>query len=384
MIYVMLLLAICSLLGIAYNKQTNNSIFKDNIIEYKKNNNVANLMFIIILIIMILFAGLRTVGNDTGNYIVSFKTKIPSTLSGIKETDWTIGSNPLFYIYRVLIKSLISTNPHVFIFFTAIIVTTSYLLFIKKYSVDFGFTLFILIAFTVYAFTMAAIKQTLATAIAIWSIPLFVNKKKILKPSILILIAMLIHPYVLIFFATPFFTKNIWDRRTWMLLLVTIIIGIFFTEFTEGILGIAEELGDSGYDESSFTNSTGMSLFRVAVYLVIPALSFLYKENIRKTDNKFFFTCINLSFISAAFMVISSFGGAILLGRMGNYFDIINCLSFAIILKCGIIDQNEKSIIYIISLVCFIYFYYTYFSKYLNGDWMYDFYQHIPLSDLFK
>ena len=386
MIYVMLLLAICSLLGIAYNKQTNNSIFNDDIVEYRKSNSLSSFIFIAILVIMILFSGLRTVGNDTGLYVIMFQTDVPDRLVEIKNINWTIGANPLFSAYRIIIKSLISTNAYVFIFITAILVTTSYLLFIKSKSVDFGFTLFLLIAFTVYAFTMAAIKQTLATAIAIWCIPLFVEKNKKILPSILILVAMLIHPYVLIYFATPFFTKNIWDKKTWLILIITVLIGIFFTQFIEGVLDIAEGLGDSEYKEEHFSSDTSVNIFRVLVYLVPPILSFLYKNNIKKINNKFYFACINLSIISSCFMTIASFGGAILLGRMAAYFDIINCLTIVIILRYGVINKKERSFMCIFAIIGYIYYYYTFYTKNLNGvngDWFVDFYEHISLWELF-
>ena len=78
--------------------------------------------------------------------------------------------------------------------------------------------MFLFLAFTVYAFTAAAMKQTLATAIAIWAMPQFLSGKK-LKATLIILLAMLIHPYVVIYFVAFFASKTIWDKKTFFMIL---------------------------------------------------------------------------------------------------------------------------------------------------------------------
>ena len=389
MIYVLALLLVCSLLGVAYTKEKQLVAVKNENLqrgEKRKTTFWANAAFAVLLVILILFSGLRTVGNDTATYIKSFVNKVPDSLSALKEVDWSLGANPLFQIYQIFIKSCISDNPYVFVFITAILVCTSYLFYLKKYSENFGFSVFLLIAFTVYAFTMAAMKQTLAISIAIWTVPMF-SKKRFLVPALLIVVAMLIHPYVFIFFAAIFLGKNIWDGRTWIILILTILVMLFFSYFMESALDFAAGLGDSEYDASWFSADTGVSIFRVAVYLVVPVMSWIYRKNLRAAGNTLQYTFLNMSIISSCFMILASVGGANMFGRMANYFDIINCFSIVIILKYGATNARDRNIITAVAVVGFCVFYFMYFRKYLvafGGNWLYDYYRHTSFLRLFQ
>lgn len=377
---VFVLLAVCSVMGYFYTRLTKPVLAGDGSIIKKNKNAFATLLFIAILCTLVCFSGLRTRMNDTANYIQAFIEKIPSSLAGIKNIDWSIGANPLFGIYRIIIKSLISESSHIFIFITSCIVTTSMLLFIKKYSLNFGYSLFLFLTFTVYAFTMAAMKQTLATAVAIWALPQFFGGKK-LKSAIIILIAMLIHPYVIIYFAVFFASKTIWDKKTFFMISIALLFSLFYETFLTGILGLTSSIGDE-YDLELFT-SGGVNVLRIAVYLVTPLLSFIYRKDIRKNADDMSLVAINLSVISAIFMALASLGAANMFGRMANYFDIFQCLALPVIFKYGLKTRNERLLIGTISIICFTYFYYTYYSKYLTWNTN-CFYNHISFWDMLK
>ena len=97
---------------------------------------------------------------------------------------------------------------------------------------------------------MAAMKQTLATAIGIWAIALYIRGKRVL-PALVILFAMMIHPYVLIFFTIYFMSKNIWDYRSLILIIIALIAGFFFTNIVDRLMDLSSALGDE-YDMSLF------------------------------------------------------------------------------------------------------------------------------------
>ena len=72
-----------------------------------------DIYLIILLVFLILFAGLRTSYNDTGNYIVGFNTSV-----GIREflshsENLQPLNNPLFYGFQALIRSF-TDNVNVF------------------------------------------------------------------------------------------------------------------------------------------------------------------------------------------------------------------------------------------------------------------------------
>ena len=386
MVYVLALLLFCSLIGSGCETK-NISMINPRENESVKSKVGDVLLLSLLLITLVVFSGLRTVGNDTALYIKSFTTKTPDSLSAIPQVDWAIGSNPLFTIYSILIKVLISSNPQVFIFISAIIVQVSLVLFMRKYSADFGFALFTYIAFTVYAFTMAAMKQTLATAIAIWAVPMIATGKKLL-PLILILVSALIHPYVVIILVAFLFRDNVWDKKTAIVLTITIVISIFLQPFLEGVLNITSEIGDK-YDVDFFAEGTGVNLLRVAVYCVVPIMAFVFRDRIRKLNNNFYFICINLSIVSMCFMFLGLFGGANMFGRMANYFDIFYCVSLTILLKYGTTNSQDRTIIILVAIFAFCFFYYTFYKKNLNAEqytssWISDFYKHVSILELFK
>lgn len=381
MLEVFVLLIFCSSMAYLYARSRESSLVIGNdyevAYEQRINHYASQIVFVVIGIVMALFAGLRTTMNDTQVYLENF-SEMPNTLAGISSIDWTVGANPLFNIYQIIIRSLISHNGYVFLLISSCIIVLSYLLFLKKYSVDFGFCLFHLIAFTVYAFTMAAMKQTFATAIAIWAIPEMIKGKK-LKPVMLILLAMLIHPYVVIYFVAFFVSDNIWNKKIYIFMMAAFIGKFFFLQILDILLNFSTLFGDD-YMADLFEGK--MSIFRVLVYLVVPVLSFVYRNNIRKNGDKFSFVCVNLAIVSACFAILASSGGAIMIGRMANYFGIFQSLALAVIFEYGIKNKHVH-LLKIVSIACFCFFYYTYYSKYtleLGGC----VYNHITLLELIR
>lgn len=378
MVEVFCLLGACSILAFLCDRCRNIVRDRDGNLLLR-DNQVTNFIFWILWIILILFSGLRTVMNDTAIYLSNFATKVPDSLGAIKDINMDIGSNPLFSVYQILIKVFISDNGSVFLLITAIIVVSSYLLFLKKYSKYFSYSIYLLISFTVYAFTMAAIKQTLAIAIAIWAVPLWLEKKKA-KAVLLILIAMFIHPYIVVYFSAFFLSENIWDKRTALLVILTIIAGLGFATLIESLINVASSIGDT-YDEAMFTEGS-ISIARMFVYLVTPVLSFVYRNSIRNRADKLTYVFINLSIISTCFILLARLGGANLFGRLANYFDIFQCIALPVILNYGVKDERQRGLLKFVSVLCFAFFYYTYYTKYMSYNTC--IYYHISLLDVLR
>lgn len=381
MVEVFVLLVVCSLLAYFFSY---NSVYRryekagDGVYEYQRTSGASKFVFAILVMILICFSGLRTFMNDTATYLNNFN-KVMDSLEGIKHINWSLGANPLFHIYQIIIRTFISSNGSTFIFITAVIVVYSNLMFIKKYSINFAYSIYMYLAFTIYAFTMAAMKQTLAISIAIWAIPYLLEGKP-MKGAILILLAMFVHPYVAIYLAIFVMSKGIWDIKTVLMIFVTIIASMSFSTLIPKLIEVTSTIGDE-YSIEMLTGQ-GVSIFRVLVYLVVPGLSFIYRNNIREYGNKFVYLCINLSTISSCLMILGSSGGANLFGRMANYFDLFQCLALPIIFRYGIRGRKTKNLFKFLGIIGFAFFYYTYYSKYIGrGDC---FYNHITLLELIR
>lgn len=383
MLEVFVLLFFCWFVAALY---TNTAFFvlpddMNGALHLRHERPVTKLLFIILAITLICFAGLRTNINDTALYIVNFNN-ISSGLSSIKEIDWSIGSNPLFKVYQIILKTFISNSGNTFIFITAVFVTVSNLMFIRKYSVDFGLSIFIFIAFGVYGFTLAAIKQTMATAICIWTVPLIMDKKYV-KAVLLIVIGMLFHPYVIIFAAIPFFANNIWDKKAVMLIIAVIICAFAYDFVMVRILGFTAAIGDEYSAEGFQKSDMGVNIFRFLVYMVIPVLSFIYRKNIREFNNKFINIAINTSLISLCFMVFARMGNAIMFGRMADYFNIFQCLALPYMLEYAIHNKRTRRILLLIAIPCYCIFYYKSYAK--RGTGLFQcYFSHISIIDLIR
>ncbi len=345
-------------------------------IKAKGENNWCRLLFFALLFIMVCFAGLRTKMNDTATYFISFQTQ-PDSFRAIKNLDLALGANPGFVLYQVLLRSLGFLTASEFIFITSFFVVSSYILFLRKYSEDFGLSIYLLIAMAVYAFAMGAVKQTLAMAIGIWAVDAVVRKKYILY-IILVLLACTIHPYVLIFLIVPVFSKTVWSKQTVLIVLLTVVAGSVFGGFVDRILSIGAAIGDE-YNREDFTGA-GVNLFRLLSYLVIPTLSLLCRKRLKSVDRREVSLFLNLSVVSACFMLLAFFGGANMFGRMASYFDLFNCLALPIVLYYGMSKDNAK-VIKTVAIACYAVFYFTYYSKY-SAAWNADYYNHISLAEL--
>ena len=314
--------------------------------------------------ILIWFAGTRTRMNDTFTYIISFKSRIPSGIASLGQIKWELGANPLFFVYQVLIKTFVSNNPHVFILITSGIVVYSMVKFLYRNSWNFGESIYFFLTFTVYGFTMAAIKQTMATAIAIWIIPC-IQEKKYIKMLFILTIAIHIHPYVVILIvAVIIYDKGLWNKYIYTIIIATFLIGITFSSFTEIIFRLTELIGQD-YEENWDIASTGVSVARVLAYTIVPGLSLLFRDEIEELNNPLFDLSINMSIVAMCLSIISWFGGAVLFGRLPAYFGIFICIALPYILQLA--NRKYGNILSLFIFAAFLYYYMTYYTKFFNG-----------------
>ena len=332
----------------------------------KTQNSINSIVWLIaIYMILIWFAGTRTRMNDTTSYIFNYREKIDTGLSALRNVKWALSEKPLFYVYMILLKTFVSEDPQFFILITSAITISLMVKFLYHYSWDFGQTIYLFLAFTVYAFTMAATKQTLATSIAIWSIA-FLQEKKYFKVILIMIIAMFIHPYVLILSVAFFlYDKGLWNRRVILIIIITAVIGISFSSFTELAFRLTSFLGQDYEELWNEVFSSGVGIPRVLAYSIVPVLSFVFRNEIKEENNVFFELCINLSIVAMCLSIISWFGGAVLFGRLPAYFSIFICISLPFVFYNAEkrVDQGLRMMFYL----GYLYYYTTYYNKYFIG-----------------
>lgn len=336
-----------------------------------------DLFFFLTAALLICFVGLRTQMNDTASYMRAFSRLVP-----FEDIDWAIGSNPLFYLYESFLKKFITTSPNTFIFITAFFVVGTYAWFIKKYSANFGYSIFILIAMGVYGFSASAMKQTMSIAFALIAVDLYLRRKWIFA-ALLLVVAVLFHPYVIVYVAVPFLTSGVWNKKSALIIAGTFVIGAGFSTFIEKFLEVTDAIGEN-YDPSKFDPGTGVNVLRVLVYLVVPIASFFARKEIKEKNDKALNLFVNLSLLTACFSFLSFFGGAVATGRMARYFDLFQCLVLPyVVCKCFPNKQNQQLVIFG-SIVCYAVYYYFYYKNYVSWGLTADIYNRISISDLIK
>lgn len=349
--------AIAMALAYVSEKNTNDTIESGQ--DYTPRKDWA---FIGLVIVLVLFAGLRTSYNDTWNYITGFNSA-PGVLEWLTEPEnFNPFTNPLFYFYQSLIKSVFG-DAQMLIFISAVITQICFLNFFKKYSDHFTFSVFLYFTLGTYVFTLAAIKQVLGMAIVTLAFP-YLEKKKWIPYYIIVFIAMLIHTYAIAFVVLPLFRKKPWGIFTFLFVIITAVLMMNFETAITEFMDQANDLGKTLADYEVFDDAT-INVFRLGVYAVPPAISFLFQKWVLRDASKMDQVMIHMCIISLAFMVMGTQSGANMFGRMANYFELgtICCLPWMLE---KIFEEKSYKLITMLACVCFMGFFF--YANAINLD----------------
>ena len=278
-----------------------------------------DLAFILLVVVVSVFAGLRNDYNDTWTYIKGFRTdgglgaffSDPENLNPFR--------NPLFFFYRSVLREFTSEGQ-VLIFVSSAFTQFCFMLFFKRYSRNFTFTVFLYFALGTFNVSLGALKQTMAMAILTLGFPCL-EQRKLGRFYLFVLIAMLVHTYAISFAILPLFARKPWSAFTFLFIGgVTLVLANFRTVIEE-FMEQANSLGKTLESYEVFDSNT-VNLFRVAVYMVTPLFSLCFARWINYKSNRIDDTLIHMSIISMAFMLMGTQAGANMFARMAHYFEI--------------------------------------------------------------
>lgn len=365
------------LLAVISNQRSNYQL--DDFFE-KKYTKKDKFFFFVMAFIMAVFVGLRTRGNDTITYIFMYESMTEPGFEGLYSIDWfNISKAPGLQFIQVCLKT-IGASTQDFLMICALFTVFTYLWFIRKYTNNIFLSVFIFLTIGGYTFTMAAIKQTLAVAFLLIGTDRAINKKYVCF-LIWVFIAELFHPYAFIYLVVPFLFFNPWTKKTWYLIIGTIICSFGLQYFMGAILSITENLGYS-YSDNSFTGE-GVNIFRVMVVCVPVILSFMGRHYLKNNNDRVINIIINLTMMNALIMFIGLFGTANYFARLANYFVIFQTLSVPWLLR--FFEYRSRKIVVLLALVgYFMFFYYGMVFSQATFDSQYGFISFIDyLKQLF-
>ena len=306
---------------------------------------------LVIIILLAGFAGLRTQCNDTGAYRHIYAL---ITDSSWEMSDKSVGSNPLFNWVNYQLK-MHGVSTQNFLMFWAFLTVGCYIAFVHRYSANYSLTVFLLFTTGCYTFAFAGIKQAAAVGVAVIAV-IFALKKKRLLFIVGIAIAMLIHPYALMYLLVPFMEFRPWTKKTYWVLAIFLAAGFLLRPLLGTVVNITTLIGEE-YTVSSFTEE-GVNIFRVLVCNVPLTLSFIFRKRLFVDSSKTENLMVNLTMINGAIMFVGLFGTANYFARLANYFLIFQSLSLPWMLK-KIGGRDRKMLTALMVLGYLAYFYYA-------------------------
>ena len=312
-----------------------------------------DLAYMGLVVILTLFAGLRTSYNDTWNYISAFR--LAPTFS-----EWVADpenlnpfKNPLFYCFQSLLKS-VTNDPQWLIFLTSLITQCCFVGFFKRNSEHFVFSIFIYFTLGTFVFSLAALKQVMGMAIVTLSFP-YLKRGKWVPYYLIVFIAMLVHTYAIAFAVLPLFQARPWRLFTYLFIAITAVLMMNFEEAITAFMEQANDLGKTLADYEVFDDHS-VNIFRLAVYAVPPVVSFLFQKMILRNSSRVEHILIHMSIISLAFMAMGTQAGANMFARMATYFELGTICILPKMLRKTFVERSYR-LISTVACFCFIGFF---------------------------
>lgn len=298
-------------------------------------------------IALAVFVGLRLRGNDTFVYRQMYESTA-SGLHNIMDIDWgKLSDAPALQAVCIMLKTLgASTQDYLMVM--ALFTVSSYLWFIRKYTNQIWFSVFLFLTMGVYGFSMAAIKQSTAVAFLVIAVDRAIQRK-MGAFAFWLAVAELFHPYSFVYLVVPFLTFSPWTTKTWILLAGTAVVSFGLTRFLGGMMEFTDMLGYS-YGEGAFTGE-GVNIFRVLVVWVPVAISFLGRDKLSNNNDRMSNICINLSMMNALIMFMGLFGTANSFARLANYFLIFQTISLPWLMR--VFKRSDRKLVKSIAVVCY-------------------------------
>lgn len=302
-------------------------------------------LYIVIVILLILFAGLRTRYNDTSTYILTFRYY----LSGDIHLGMLLEPYGGFDLFQNLLKRYISSNAQIFIFLTSSITTILFVSFISRRASQFDESMLLFMTGE-YIFSMAGIKQAIAMGIGLHAIDAYLNGEK-KKFVVLLLIAMTFHPYVICMLSVLFLKDKVWNLKTIAFILI-MVVAVFNMEKVFELLSLIGK----DYSNDDFSSHT-INPVRVLITAVPIAISLIFRKKINESNDEALYLGINMQIISFFFIFLGLFINPIYLGRMSTYFSVLSSVSIPKMLKVSFYDvKRGKDLTLMYYVLMFVYF----------------------------
>lgn len=297
------------------------------------------------LIVLVFFASIRdlSVGTDTVVYTGNFVNKLDFSYFEFNE-DIESG-------YQLLEYSLLKFTDNYFwlLLVGSIIVVTSYLFIIKKFSVNYWFSIFLFMTLGIYTFFFNGLRQGIAMALFSLATPYLIERK--ILPYILICVfAALFHNSAL--FMIPFyFLVNI-NIRIIYKVLITFATSLLSSSFLISYLAA----DNKRYEDYTKVSEEAGGLMTLGFYTVLGVFMYIVSYRFRIREEMFIklftFYSVGIAFIIPIALLGTNPSGP---QRLITYFTWTLVLLLPVVFR----KINNKYIFSFFTLTMIVYFFLT-------------------------
>lgn len=323
------------------------------VVDRRLSNQKVSVVFLIMVIMLGGFLGLRVSYNDTYAYKQIYETTkaFPDFWNTF---NYSLSADPGFNFCNGVLKTLgVSTQS--MLMFYALVTIGLYLHFIRKYANDLLLNIFLFFGVGSYMFAGAAIKQSLATAICLCGIGYALDKKWI-RYFAVVFIGMTFHAYAAVFFLVPFLMFKPWTKKTVLLVIGTVLIALSMQTLLSTIVDITSGIGET-YTIDSF-NGAGVNVFRVLVCNAPAILALVFHRQIFRNSTKADDLFFNMTMVNGCIMFIGMFGTANYFARLANFFVMAQIITLPWMLN-KLVGNNKKIIKFAMIAGYLLFFYYS-------------------------
>lgn len=278
----------------------------------------------LLLLIIILFSALRTVGVDYGLYNTMFNKISPNI-------NYITNRTGIGYVYfAFFVKNILHLNFQFIIIIFSTFTNLFIYLFLKKYSNKPGLALLIYISFGFYSTSFNMFRQMLSFSLTIYGASLL-EEKKYLKTMIFYIIALTIHSSSIIgivSYTILFCNKNI-KLKPVFLFFISIILLLEYSTIYPLVIGLIDNY--SMYLTYDYNPGIGTYVI-VTIYLIMYLLLFYANRK------KIFYMDTN----SNLFYNMITIGTAIMLLEYKNFLFFRVAYYFTFVISITLVDIYEK------------------------------------------
>lgn len=307
-------------------------------------NNKPNLFWsIIIMIIMVGVAGLRSNIGDTGMYKILYNNVVSGSV--------VEGSYEAGFIAFLKLLTNISTDSQIMIFATSLITQGLNIWILRYYASLFELQIYMYITSGYFLTIMNGIRQGLTASIMFACTKLIINNNFKLY-LLLTIIASTFHISALIMIPVYFIVKKeAWSKQ---IIRVLIISSICFFIGQPIIDFLFEFLEGSRYEGYVDFNEGGSNIFRTIIAAVPVVFAYLGRDKLKEEwpESDVF---VNMSIINFIIMAFSLYNW--IFARFNYYFQPYTFILLPCTIKV-LFNKKEKDLIYYLFLVCYFIFMY--------------------------